>query len=198
MNTDPSARSPKSNDPHAAHTGENTPAINRIVLSEQDIQKKIEELGAEITRDYADKELVMVCVLKGTLYFFADLTRHVKLPAALDFMAVGVYPGTTNQTGVVRITKDLDIDITGKHVLVVEGIVRTGLTIGYLVQNMQARRPASIKVCTLLDNPGQRLVNVPVAYRGFEVPGTWMLGYGMDIHEKWRNLPYIAEVERKD
>lgn len=173
------------------------PSIKKIAFSEQDIQKKVAALGETITRDYTGRELVLVCVLKGTLYFFADLTRHIGLPAELDFMSVGVYPGTTNQTGVVRITKDLDIDITGKHVLVIEDIVRTGLTIGYLVQNMEARRPASINVCTLLDNPAQRLVNVPVAYRGFEVTDSWLLGYGMDIGEKWRNLPHIAEVERK-
>jgi len=172
------------------------PAIKKIAFSEQDIQSRVAELGREITRDYAGRDLVMVCVLKGTLYFFADLTRCIGLPAALDFMAVGMYPGTTNQTGVVRITKDLDVDITGRHVLVIEDIVRTGLTIGYLVQNMEARGPASINICTLLDNPAQRLVNVPVAYRGFDVSGEWLLGYGMDIHEKWRNLPYIAEVEK--
>ena len=117
---------------------------------------------------------------------------------SFDFIAVGVYPGSTHQTGVVRITKDLDVDITGKHVLVIEDIVRTGLTIGYLVQNMEARQPASIKICTLLDNPAQRLLSVPVAYSGFTVPAAWLLGYGMDIRGKWRNLPYIAEVERKD
>lgn len=174
------------------------PEIKKIVYSHQEIQNRVAELGKEITRDYLEKELVLVCVLKGTLYFFADLTRSIDLPAVLDFISVGVYPGTTNQTGIVRITKDLDIDITGKHVLVIEGIVRTGLTIGYLVQNMEARKPASIKICTLLDYPSQRLVNVPVEYCGFEVPGAWLLGYGMDIHEKWRNLPYIAEVDKKD
>ena len=174
------------------------PAIKRIVFSEEAIQNKAAELGRQITLDYADRELVLVCVLKGTSYFFADLTRNITLPAALDFISVGVYPGTTNQTGIVRITKDLDLDITGKHVLVIEDIIRTGLTIGYLVSNMESRRPASIKICTLLNSPSQRLVNVPIEYSGFEVTGAWLMGYGMDIREKGRNLPYIAEVERKD
>ena len=174
------------------------PAIKRIVFSKEAIQNKAAELGRQITLDYADRELVLVCVLKGTSYFFADLTRNITLPAALDFISVGVYPGTTNQTGVVRITKDLDLDITGKHVLVIEDIIRTGLTIGYLVSNMESRKPASIKICTLLNSPSQRLVNIPIEYSGFEVTGAWLMGYGMDIREKGRNLPYIAEVERKD
>jgi hypoxanthine phosphoribosyltransferase len=186
------------NVPFALSDAPGAPIVKRIVFGGQEILARVAQLGEEITRDYAGRDLVMVCVLKGTLYFFADLTRHIGLPAELDFISVGVYPGTTRHTGVVRITKDLDVDITGKHVLVIEDIVRTGLTIGYLVQNMQARGPASIKICTLLNNPAQRLVNVPVAYSGFDIPAAWLLGYGMDIHEKWRNLPYIAEVEKKD
>lgn len=184
--------------PFALSGAPGAPVVKKIVFSEQDIQKRVAGLGEEITRDYAGRDLVMVCVLKGTHYFFADLTRHVALPAELDFISVGVYPGTTRHTGVVRITKDLDVDIAGKHVLVIEDIVRTGLTIGYLVQNMQARGPAGIHICTLLNNPAQRLVGVPVAYSGFTVGSAWLLGYGMDIREKWRNLPYIAEVEKKD
>lgn len=174
------------------------PKIKKTVFSAKAIQNRVAELGRQISLDYAQHDLVLVSVLRGSLYFFADLTRNIDLPMALDFISVGVYPGTTNQTGIVRITKDLDLDITGKHVLVIEDIIRTGLTTGYLVQNMESRKPASIKICTLLDNPAQRLVNIPIAYTGFEVTGAWLMGYGMDIREKWRNLPYIAEVEKTE
>ena len=114
----------------------------------------------------------------------------------MDVISIGMYPGATSQTGVVRITKDLDVDITGKHVLVVEDIVRTGLTLGYLVQNLESRCPASVAVCALLVNPAQQLIDVPIAYTGFTVSGAWLLGYGMDAGEKWRNLPYIVEADK--
>ena len=174
------------------------PKIKRIVFSEADITSKVAELGRKISEDYKDKEPLLISVLKGTLYFFADLTRRITIPVDIDFMSIGVYPGTTNQTGIVRITKDLDLDITGRHVLMIEDIINTGLTIGYLIQNMESRRPASIKICTLLNNPSQRLVNIPVAYSGFEVSDIPMVGYGMDVHDKLRNLPYIAEIDEAD
>jgi len=168
----------------------------RVVFDEQTLQARIKEMGEQITRDYEGKDLVMLCVLKGTMYFFADITRHVDLPALLDFISIGVYPAATSETGAVRIAKDLDFDISGKHVLVVEDIIRTGLTVGYLVQNLAARNPASVKVCSLLVHPAQQLINVPIAYQGFEVSDEWLMGYGMDVDEKWRNLPYIVEIER--
>ena len=169
----------------------------RILFDEETLQARIRALGEQISRDYAGKELVLVSILKGTLYFLADLSRAITLPLELDFMAIGLYADTAGQSGVVRITKDLDLDITGKHVLVIEDIIRTGLTTGYLVQNLRARKPASIGVCTLLVNPAQQLINVPISYYGFEVPHTWLVGYGMDIREKGRNLPFIAEAEKK-
>lgn len=172
------------------------PETARIAFSEAALQKRIYELGAQIAADYAGRELVVVGVLKGSMYFLADLTRAISLQLQVDFISIGMYPGATSQTGVVRITKDLDVDITGRHVLVVEDIIRTGLTLGYLVQNLESRSPASVGVCTLLLSPDQQLIHIPIAYSGFTVSDTWLMGYGMDVDEKWRNLPYIVEIDR--
>jgi len=172
--------------------------IEKTVFSEEQIMEKVAELGREISRDYEGKRPILISVLKGTFVFLADITRKIDIPIEIDFMSIGLYPGTTNQTGVVRITKDLDIDITGRHVLVIEDIIRTGLTIGYLIQNMESRKPASIKICTLLDNPAKRLVNIPVAYSGFEVPDVTLAGYGMDVRGELRNLPYIVQIDGEE
>lgn len=169
----------------------------RIVYTAEDLQKKVAGIARQISIDYKDKDLVVVGVLKGSLYFFADLTRAIDIPIAIDVIAIGTIPNTTSKTGVVRITKDLDQDISGRHVLVIEDIIRTGLTTAYLVQNLGLRNPASIKVCSLLVNPDQQLINVPIAYNGYEISDTWLIGYGMDVHEQGRNLPYIAEIEKK-
>ncbi|MDD2441048.1 MAG: hypoxanthine phosphoribosyltransferase [Eubacteriales bacterium] len=168
----------------------------QIRFSTEKLQKRIRELGQEIGQDYAGQELILISVLKGSLYFFADLTRAIDLPIQLDFISIGTYPTTTNQKGIVRITKDLDLEITGKHVLLVEDIIRTGLTTAYLVQALLARMPASIKVCTLLSNPDEQLINVPIAYCGFVITATRLIGYGMDVREQGRNLPYIAELPK--
>ncbi len=168
----------------------------RILYTEEDLAAKVKEIGHRISDDYAGKELIVIGVLKGSLYFFADLTRAINIPIGIDVIAIGNIQNTTSQTGIVRITKDLDLDITGKHVLVIEDIIRTGLTTAYLVQNLDVRKPASIKVCTLLFNPDQMLINVPVEYYGYEITDAWMIGYGMDVHEQGRNLPYIAELEK--
>jgi len=171
--------------------------IKRILLSAETIQARVAELGRQIHDDYDGQELILVSVLKGSIYFMSDLTRAISLPIKFDFMTIGTIPNTTSQTGIVRITKDLDLDITGKHVLLIEDIIRTGLTTAYLVQNLLARQAASVKVCSLLVNPDQQLINVPLAYYGFEIAQTWLVGYGMDIAERGRNLPYIAEIDRK-
>jgi hypoxanthine phosphoribosyltransferase len=171
-------------------------SFKRTLFTRKQIDERVFSLGQQISQDYAGKDLVVVGVLKGSLYFLADLTRCIDVPLKLDFISIGVYQGVTNRTGVVRIIKDLDFDVTGKHVLIVEDIIRTGLTTGYLVKNIEGRCPASVKVCTLLQNPDQLLLNIPIAYLGFTVSEAWLAGYGMDIGEKWRNLPYIAEVER--
>jgi hypoxanthine phosphoribosyltransferase len=167
----------------------------RIIFAEDRIQERIRQIGRSISTDYAGKDLVLVSILKGSLYFFADLTRAIDIPIQLDFIMIGTFTNATNQAGVVRITKDLDLDITGRHVLLIEDIIRTGLTTGYLVQILETRYPASVKVCTLLLNPEQQLINVPIAYTGFTISKTRLVGYGMDVHESLRNLPFIAELE---
>lgn len=172
--------------------------IRKIVYDEQAIQKRVRELAEQINKDYADKDLIMIGMLKGSLYFLSDLTRQLTIPLQLDFISIGTYPNATNQTGIVRITKDLDLEITNRHVLVIEDIIRTGLTTGYIVQNLAARMPASVKVCSMLLNPNQQLINVPVAYYGFEISESRLIGYGMDIREQGRQLPYIAEIDKEE
>jgi hypoxanthine phosphoribosyltransferase len=167
------------------------PRGKRVVFSEEAIRQRTQEIGRKISQDYADKDLILVSVLKGSLYFFADLSRAIDIPVQLDFITIGAYPVSTSQKGIVRITKDLDLDITGRHVLVVEDIIRTGLTTAYLVQNLVSRMPASVKVCT-------QMINVPIAYCGFEISETRLIGYGMDVGEWGRNLPYIAEINRAE
>ncbi len=174
----------------------NLTQIKRVVFSEEQIEKRVKELGEQISRDYADKHPVLVSVLKSTMYFIADLTRTLDFPINIDFMSISVYHGVTNNTGIVRIDKDLDININGRHVLFVEDIINTGLTMGYLVQNLEARKPASIKICTLLDNPRKRLMNIPLEYVGFEVPDIYLIGYGLDHNQEYRHLPYIGELAR--
>lgn len=168
----------------------------KIVFSAETIQARVRDMGEEIRRDYDGQDLTLISVLKGSLYFFADLTRAIDLPVQLDFISIGTYPVTTSQKGIVRITKDLDLEITGKHVLIVEDIIRTGLTTAYLVQNLENRLPASVRVCTLFVNPDQQLIHMPIAYKGFEISQTRLIGYGMDVNEKGRNLPFVAEVKK--
>ncbi len=170
--------------------------IKKILYSEEELRATAQRIGKQISEDYAGKELVVIGVLKGSLYFFADLTRAVTIPIGIDVIAIGTTT-STSQTGVVRITKDLDLDIAGKHVLLIEDIIRTGLTTAYLVQTLDLRKPADIKVCSLLVNPEQQLINVPIAYFGYEISDTWLIGYGMDVREDGRNLPYIAELEKR-
>ena len=170
------------------------PNILRTAFSEEQLKSRVAELGAAITADYAGKELVLIAVLRGSLYFFADLTRAISIPIQTDCIAFGMY--AHSHTGVVRITKDLDLNIAGKHVLIVEDIVRTGLTLGYLIQNIETRGPASVKVCALFVNPAQHLIDIPIAYQGFTVSSAWLMGYGMDVGEQWRHLPCVVEVEK--
>lgn len=168
----------------------------RILFSADAIQKRVCELGRQISIDYQGQSLVLVGVLKGSLYFLADLSRQISLPLQLDFIGIGTYTQSTHQKGIVRITKDLDLDITDRHVLLIEDILRTGLTISYLVRNIESRQPASVKVCTLLHNPEQQLINVPVAYHGFLIDRQRVVGYGMDVQEDNRHLPYIATLPK--
>jgi hypoxanthine phosphoribosyltransferase len=153
-------------------------------------------MGQEINRDYQGKDLVIVGVLKGSLYFVADLTRQLTIPINIDFLSIGVRTGQTNKTGVVSFKKDLDISITDRHVLLVEDVIGTGLTLGYICQHLESAKPASLKICTLLDNPAERLLNINIAYRCFIMPDLYVVGYGLDHEGRYRNLPYIAEYHR--
>nr|WP_255711420.1 hypoxanthine phosphoribosyltransferase [Pelosinus baikalensis] len=166
--------------------------VERVLLSEEQLAARIVELGAKITADYAGEEILMIGVLRGAVLFMADLARAIKVPVAIDFMAVSSYGAGTSSSGVVRILKDLDENVEGKHVLVVEDIIDSGLTLNYLVDNLKSRQPASIKICTLLNKPDRRKVNVDIAYNGFTIPDYFVIGYGLDYAEKYRNLPFIG------
>jgi hypoxanthine phosphoribosyltransferase len=165
--------------------------VEKVLFSEEQLKQRISEMGAEITEDYAGKEILMIGVLRGAVLFMGDLARAVKVPVALDFMAVSSYVGT-NSSGVVRILKDLDEDIKDKHVLVVEDIIDSGLTLKYLLENLKSRNPASIKLCTLLNKPERRKVDVHIDYNGYDVPDYFVIGYGLDYNERYRNLPFIG------
>jgi len=168
--------------------------IAQVLLTEEQIAERVKELGAQISRDYAGKDLMLICILKGANIFLADLARHITIPLSYDFVAVSSYGADTKSSGVVRILKDLDESAESKHVLVVEDIVDTGLTLrlSYLLENLRSRRAASVKVCTLLDKPARRRVDVPVDYFGFKVEDQFVVGYGMDYQGKYRSLPYIG------
>ena len=166
--------------------------VESVLLSAEELAKRIEEIGAEITADYAGKEILMIGVLRGAVVFMADLARAIKVPVAIDFMAVSSYGAGTSSSGVVRILKDLDENVEGKHVLVVEDIIDSGLTLNYLLDNLKSRKPASIKLCTLLNKPERRKVDVNIDYNGFNVPDYFVVGYGLDYAEKYRNLPFIG------
>jgi hypoxanthine phosphoribosyltransferase len=169
--------------------------VERVLLSEEQLAARILEIGAEITADYAGKEILMIGVLRGAVVFMADLARAIKVPVAIDFMAVSSYGAGTSSSGVVRILKDLDENVEGKHVLVVEDIIDSGLTLNYLVDNLKSRQPASIKICTLLNKPDRRKVDVDIAYNGFTIPDHFVIGYGLDYAEKYRNLPFIGVLK---
>lgn len=166
--------------------------ISRILFSREELLKRIEELGAEITRDYSGKNLLVLAILKGAVPFMADLIQHIKMPLAYDFMAVSSYGASTHSSGVVRIMKDLERSVDGVDILIVEDIIDTGLTLKYLKENLSARNPESVKVVTLLDKPDRRKVDVVPDYNGFTIPDEFVVGYGLDFNEQYRNLPYIG------
>ena len=172
-------------------------AVGEILIDADRLQERIHELGEEITADYAGRELLLVGVLKGAVFFMADLMRHLTIPCEIDFMAISSYGDSTDSSGVVRILKDLDSNITDRHVLVLEDIIDTGLTLSYLMRNLGAREPASLEVCALLTKPERREIDVPVRYVGFEIPNRFVIGYGLDYGERYRNLPYVG-VLRED
>ena len=166
--------------------------MSEVLIEEDDLQRRIGELGAEISVDYHERDLLLVGVLKGAVFFLADLMRHLTVPCEIDFMAISSYGASTDSSGVVRILKDLDINIEGRHVLVVEDIIDSGLTLSYLMRNLRARKPSSLEVVTLLTKPERREIDVPVRYVGFEIPNRFVIGYGLDFAERYRNLPYVA------
>src|SRR5207253_232623 len=157
-----------------------------------ELQARIRELGDEISVDYQGRDLLLVGVLKGAVFFLADLMRHLTVPCEIDFMAISSYGASTESSGVVRILKDLDINIEGRNVLVVEDIIDSGLTLSYLVRNLESREPASLEVCALLTKPGRREIDVDVRWVGFEIPNRFVIGYGLDFAERYRNLPYVG------
>jgi hypoxanthine phosphoribosyltransferase len=166
--------------------------LGEVVVPEDKLQARIAELGEQITADYQDRPPLLVGVLKGACFFLSDLARSIRLPVELDFMAVSSYGSSTHTSGVVRIVKDLDIDLTGRHVLIVEDIVDSGLTLSYLRRNLWARHPASLEVVALLVKDGLQSVELDLAYEGFRIPPEFVVGYGLDVAERYRNLPYIV------
>ncbi|MCK5768260.1 MAG: hypoxanthine phosphoribosyltransferase [Candidatus Atribacteria bacterium] len=165
--------------------------ISEILITEEEIKNKITELGKKISKDYKGKNLILVGVLRGAVIFMADLARKISIPMVFDFIAISSYGAETKSSGVVRILKDLDVNIKGKDVLIVEDIVDTGLTLDYLLRMLKSRKPASIKVCTFLTKTARRKVNIKVDYSGFDIPNKFVVGYGLDYAGKFRNVPYV-------
>jgi hypoxanthine phosphoribosyltransferase len=170
-------------------------AIGDILVKPDELQNRVSELAAEISRDYVGRDLVLIGVLKGAVFFLSDLMRRLEVPCEVDFMAVASYGSATKSSGVVRILKDLDAVIEGRDVLIVEDIVDSGLTLQYLLRNLGARNPRTLEVCALLTKPDRRKVELPTRYVGFEIPDRFVIGYGLDHGERYRNLPYVAALK---
>jgi hypoxanthine phosphoribosyltransferase len=172
------------------------PGVGEVLVPAEDLQRRVGELGAEISRDYAGRSLLLVGVLKGAVFFLSDLMRFIDIPVEVDFMAVASYGSATDSSGVVRILKDLDVAIEGRDVLIVEDIVDSGLTLQYLMRNLGSRNPRTLEVCALLTKPERRKVDLPTRYVGFEIPDRFVVGYGLDYAERHRNLPFVAVLDR--
>lgn len=169
--------------------------ISKVLLSKEQLQQKTKELGEIISRDYEGKNLMVVCVLKGGVMFTSDLLKEITIPVELDFMAISSYGASTSTSGIVRILKDLETDIQGKDILIVEDIIDSGLTLQYLKDLLISRGPKSVKICTILNKPARRKVNVHVDYKGFDIPDEFVVGYGLDYAEKYRNLPFVGVLK---
>ena len=167
----------------------------RTLISKEEVEKKIQEIAAKINEDYAGKELHVICILKGGVFFMCELVKHITVPVTHDFMSASSYGDGTVSSGTIKITKDLDSSIEGKDVLVVEDILDTGRTLHHLLDLLRERKPSSLRLCTLLDKPDRRVVDVPVDYTGFEIPDLFVVGYGLDYAQHYRNLPYIGVVD---
>jgi hypoxanthine phosphoribosyltransferase len=172
-------------------------AVGEILVQPDDLSRRVRELGAQITEDYQGRDLLLVGVLKGAVFFLSDLMRHIDVPCEVDFMAVASYGSTTDSSGVVRILKDLDVALEGRHVLIVEDIIDSGLTLQYLLRSLGARNPETIEVCALLTKPERRKVEIKPRYVGFEIPNRFVVGYGLDHGERYRNLPYVAALAKQ-
>jgi len=172
-------------------------AVGEILIDEETLAARVAELGVEVSSDYQGRDLLLIGVLKGAVFFMADLMRHLTVPCEVDFMAISSYGDSTDSSGIVRILKDLDITIEGRDVLVVEDIIDSGLTLSYLMRNLESREPASLEVCALLTKPARREIDVPVRYVGFEIPNRFVVGYGLDFAERYRNLPYVAVLSQE-
>jgi len=180
----------------AAAAGEEGSEVGEVLVSEGDLKRRVAELGKQIARDYAGKPLLLVGVLKGAVFFLSDLMRHIDIPVEVDFMAVASYGSATDSSGVVRILKDLDAAIEGRDVLIVEDIVDSGLTLQYLMRNLGSRNPRTLEVCALLVKPARRKVELPTRYVGFEIEDRFVVGYGLDYAERYRNLPFVAALDK--
>ena len=167
----------------------------KMLLSEEEVDARIKQIGEQISKDYYDREVHLICVLKGGSFFMCELAKRITVPVTMDFMSVSSYGGDTQSSGVVKIVKDLDESIKDKDVIVVEDIVDSGRTLSYLLEMLQGRGPATMRLCTLLDKPDRRVVDVDVDYTGFQIPDEFVVGYGLDYDQKYRNLPYIGVVE---
>lgn len=178
-----------------AYTDELSPGIQQVLFSAEQIAERVQQLGKEISHDYAGQDLLLVGVLKGVLVFMADLLRAISIPVAVDLIAIESYSPETRHRGMVQIIKDLDLSVTGRSVLFVEDVVDTGLTLNYLLRQIRARKPASLEVCTLFDKHRRRLIDLPIKYRGFELPDRFVVGYGLDHREYYRNLPYVGMLK---
>jgi hypoxanthine phosphoribosyltransferase len=170
-------------------------AVGEILIDRETLAARVAELGTEVSADYEGRDLLLIGVLKGAVFFMADLMRHLTVPCEVDFMAISSYGDATDSSGIVRILKDLDINIEGRHVLVVEDIIDSGLTLSYLIRNLESREPATLEVCALLTKPSRREIDVPVRYVGFEIPNKFVVGYGLDFAERYRNLPYVGVLD---
>lgn len=171
-----------------------TRGVGRVLFSEADIRRRVAELGAQISQDYAGRDPLVIGVLRGVVFFMSDLLRAITVPVRVDFMAISRYSPGARAKGPVRLIKDLDLTVEGQHVLFVEDVIDTGLTLSYLLRLLRARGPASLEVCTLFDKPQHRLADIPLRYKGFDLPDRFVVGYGLDYREAYRHLPYVAEL----
>ena len=172
-------------------------AVGEVLIDSDALSARVRELGEEVSAYYEGRDLLLIGVLKGAVFFMADLMRHLTVPCEVDFMAISSYGAQTDSSGVVRILKDLDINIEGRNVLVVEDIIDSGLTLSYLMRNLESREPASLEVCALLTKPARREIDVPVRWIGFEIPNRFVIGYGLDFAERYRNLPYVGVLSEE-